>query len=431
MIATLLWVAASLAAPPFVAPATETPRAASPSPPGEEAESLQIETERLAAELVPTIVRLNGFRSHGPVKIEATTKAVLGESLVPSLREFYGPDELKRRGRVLAALGLLPEDYDLEAGFGQLHLEVMGGGYDPLRGVLYVLLDLPPGMRKAPARAIVAAHEITHALQDQHSDMRVQMRRGVTDWDHEFLYNCVLEGMAYVTMMAVTGRTSLPEAPDPGPMLEATRAELESGSTYSAFARSPRYLKEKLFGPAILGVSFCRTLVRGRPAFLPATLLDTLPASGEQILHYDRYVANDRPTAIDLSALDEKLPAGWRPYYANALGEFDIRMMFEGLAATKETATRIAEGWDGCRFRAFEDDEGRLIVLGLSAWDTESDAEDFASALGQVAAERAGGERTGVARSGTWVRFVIGSREPGTRETALSALAEIAGMIPG
>ncbi len=393
-----------------------------PSVAQEDRAALVERTERLAAEILPKVAALNGFDAWQPVKIEAKTKAEMRSDMIPTIRELYGADGLARAGRVLTALGLLPAGYDLESGFGDLLVELMGGGYDPQRRVFYVLVDVPAAMRAPAAEQIVAAHELTHALEDQAGDMFPRLRRGVADWDFDHVHNCICEGMAYVTMMAVVQNVPLDQAPDAMALLQAIQAQLEASPDYPVLTAAPRYVKELIFGRAIRGTAFIRAVLRDRPGVKLAALLDSLPASAEQILHYEKYTEGDRPASIDLSALDGHLPPDWRPYFANSLSEFEILLLAESHDATRPSAASIAAGWDGCRFRAFETGDGSLAILGLAAWDTVEDAREFREGALRALADCSDSGTVAVEQSDRLVRFVVGLSDGPARQLASRAL---------
>jgi len=393
--------------------------------------TIQREADSLTALLLPKIAEMNGFRESHAVVNEAATKPELRETLVPTAREYYGPDGFEKAGRVGSALGLLPPDYDLEAGTLGLLIELMGGGYDPLHKRIYVLADLPSSIAGNPSlKRMIAAHEITHALQDQNRDMAAEIRHGILYWDHGFLYNCVIEGIAYVTMMAILNDTSLAQAPDPTEMLQSTRRQMASSPEFKEYARSPRYVRESIFGAGFKGIAFCRALLREHPETKLATLLDSLPASSEQVLHFEKYKENDRPTPIDLSSLSDHLSADWEAYFANSLGEFHVQLLCESHEATEKTGEQIAAGWDGCQFQAFTDDEDRLVILGLSAWDTQPDAREFTEGFAQVLADIHDPETYAVEQDGRFVRFVIGPSEGEARRLSLEALASAQAASP-
>lgn len=389
-------------------------------------ESIQCEADSLTAELIPIVAEMNGFSECNPIVNEVTTKAKLKELLGPMAREYYGEDGFERAGRVGSALGLLPPDYDLEAGWSGLLIELMGGGYDPLNKKIYVLADIPFNLSEDPdAKRMIAAHEITHALQDQNEDLAAHLRRGVSDWDHDHLFNSIIEGMAYVTMMAVYTDTSLPDAPDPTDMLGSTRSQMARSPAFPEYAKAPLYLTESMFGAGLNGIAFCRSLIKENPEIKLATLLASLPASSEQILHFEKYRADDRPTPIDLSGLSSHLPDDWEPYFANNLGEFHVRVLCESHDATEDSGDTIAEGWDGCEFQAFMDAEDHLTILGLSVWDSEADAQEFADGFGLVLAAVHDPEMYTIECENSYVRFVIGLAEGETRQRSMKALRSI------
>ena len=68
---------------------------------------------------------------------------------------------------MLKRLGLLPADVDYEKLLLDLLMEQVAGFYDPFARQLYIADWLPLEMQR-PA----LAHEIEHALQDQHFDLK-------------------------------------------------------------------------------------------------------------------------------------------------------------------------------------------------------------------------------------------------------------------
>jgi hypothetical protein len=207
-------------------------------------------------------------------------------------------------------------------------------------------------------------------------------------------------------------------------LLQGTRSAMDANPAFPAFARSPHYSKELIFGCATDGVAFLRKWLDDHPDSPAVALLDDLPASGEQILHYEKHVSGDRPAVIDLSSLAKRLPEDWRPYYENSLGEFTLRALCESHEATRDSSSAIAAGWDGCRIRAFETGKDGLVVLGHSNWDSEKDAAEFRrgfSSLLQASRETADWE---VRAERSRVVFVIGLPDQEERSSVLDALAD-------
>jgi len=392
---------------------------------GDRRAELRRQMEALASDLLPQIAKMNGFDRYQPVRIEVKDKAELREMLIEELRAVPGSDLFRRASRTLAELGYWPRGYDLEAGMRDMLIEVMGGGYDQRRNVFYALVDLPPQMQEPTQQKIIAAHELTHALQDQREDMSPHALRGMTDADYEHLYNGVIEGMAYLSMMAISQGAPIRQASDPTPMLQGARKAMEANPHLVAFAQSPLVLKASLFGYALDGVRFCRAWLEDHPDGHLVSVLDRLPASGEQIIHYDKYIADDRPAVIDLRELTQRLPKDWRPYYENNLGEFAVRVLCETHDASRAIADTVAAGWDGCRIRAFETEQGQIVVVGLSIWDRERDAQEFQGGLSSILSGFRDPGDWETQANGRRVSFVLGIKEPAARRLALNALADV------
>jgi hypothetical protein len=142
------------------------------------------------------------------------------------------------------------------------------------------------------------------------------------------------------------------------------------------------------------------------------------------VLHPEKYFEPDEPTPIGLEGLEQSLASQWEPFYANTLGEFDLMVLFSLCDVTSADAADMAAGWDGLAFRAFEDQEGQLVLLGSSVWDSEQDAGQFNEGFLAVLGETADSETFTVACTGQYVDFAIGPADPAVRESLLAAVAE-------
>ena len=383
----------------------------------------QARIEKLAAELLPKVAEATGFEPDGPVKIVVTTKDEVREFLIKLLEEEYPGDELERMSRCYAVLGLLPAGFDLRAGLVDLYQEQAGAFYDPRTKAFYSIIDLPKEMKIPAVEKVIVAHELTHALQDRVVDLLTLQRAGDEDTDRGYAVTATMEGMASVSMMVAGYGMALNSLPKLGGMMRMSMAAAGSNPLMKTFAASPKYLQETLISPYAEGADFVQAFLKAHPDEKLAALLAKLPESSEQILHYEKYAEGDSPTSIDISGVDCMLPGGWKPYYENTLGEFDVRILCEINKMTKEEAAGIAAGWDGIRFKAFIDDQGELLLLGASVWDSEADANEFAAGLSKLLSGFHDPELTAVECSGNRVQFIIGEPEGAVRRSLLDALA--------
>jgi predicted RNA polymerase sigma factor len=71
--------------------------------------------------------------------------------------------------------------------------EQAGGYYDPGTKSFYLLADMPKEMT-----ALLAAHEMTHALEDQRYDIDGRLAKVIDDDDASFALSALVEGSATI-----------------------------------------------------------------------------------------------------------------------------------------------------------------------------------------------------------------------------------------
>src|SRR3989454_5581141 len=104
------------------------------------------------------------------------------------------------------------------------------------------------------------------------------------------------------------------------------------------------------------------------------------PESTEQVLHPPRYYADrDRPITVTLGGTDGLEAAGFTRILEDTLGELLIRVLATRVLPA-ERAAQVAEGWGGDRLRALARGDD-LVLVWLTAWDSPTEAGEFADAL--------------------------------------------------
>jgi len=104
------------------------------------------------------------------------------------------------------------------------------------------------------------------------------------------------------------------------------------------------------------------------------------PVSSEQILHPEKWLANEFPVKYEWPSFAKKLFSDWKLLESNTIGEIQWRIIFSehGMAAAGLTA---AEGWNGDSFAVFEHKKNSaLLMLVCSSWDTAKEANEFKAA---------------------------------------------------
>lgn len=426
------WPQAPAASPPLEVEIAETrvakvePAAnqADPSPraePAAESEPGLDQFARLCRQTLPDVAEMVGLPVGDTVRIEMMSRAELADFMLRMVDIEYPEDELVKRSRCFWEIGLVPEGYDLEQGFVDLLAEQAGAAYDPHTKSLRGLTDLPSFLMNAQTQKLIASHELCHALQDRVIDIAAQARACLADLDREYALRATIEGMATVVMLAYSQGLSTDQVPEARAVMRAGFAQNRNNPGMKSLASSPEYLRESLFSPYADGAAFAQAWLRANPDSRLGAMLERMPMTSEQVLHFERYLEGDGPTPVDLSAIEAELPDGWSPFHANTLGEFDLRLLFENFEETRAVAADAAAGWDGLWYKAYTDPGGDLLLAACSVWDTESDAREFGDQLAKVLA-RHRPNRSGLVCEGRTVGFVVGPTEERLRNDILAAL---------
>jgi hypothetical protein len=185
-------------------------------------------------------------------------------------------------------------------------------------------------------------------------------------------------------------------------MVEYARRFLDAGDAFSALGSSsrttsklPAYVDASLLFPYEAGLAFVEAL-RGRSKSWRAVdkvLRFRHPSSAEQILHLDRYAANETPVPVRAAELGPALGPAWRRTGASSVGEFDLRALFEITGGSPDDSA--AAGWGGGRFELWRkdgfDDPGcpapcisRDVGVMRLVWDTATDRAVADEALGKA-----------------------------------------------
>lgn len=339
--------------------------------------------QRMTDELLPRLEALSGLQAREPIRFARQSREEMQAFVEKQLEEEMPPEELAGMQAAYAAFGLIPDTLDLRRLLHDLYSEQVVGYYDPVTDALYIVEGASGGDVYT-----VLAHELVHALQDQHVDLDslIAKERGN---DRQTAAQAAIEGHATAVMFAILMEQQLgapvnPELlPDLGaqlqPLLEA------QNSQFPVFRQAPRIIRETLLFPYVGGASFVQSLWR-QESKMVAPFDSLLPHSTEQVLDpVERFLGDrDEPTEIGLA----ETTGGWRTLYENTLGKLEVEILLrEHLGSGADVA---AEGWDGDRYRLIEAPDGGRALIWYSVWDDAAAADRFADAYRRVLDGRPG-----------------------------------------
>jgi hypothetical protein len=273
--------------------------------------------------------------------------------------------------RSAEAFGLLPKGFDLDSYMIDLLTEQIAGLYDPKAHEFYVADWIPIDDQR-----MVMAHELTHALEDQHFQIEAWIKAARPNDDSELAREAVLEGSAMVAMVEYllqgSGR-SLQDLPDIDPsMLIGDMAETP------LLKKAPPFLKDALIFPYLDGLTFSAAVLKPSGWNALAGVFTKPPVSTQQILHPGLYTSGKVPApAISLPSMEESLGADWVKLEENVMGEFGWKEVLKQFLG-EPRAKSLSAAWNGDRYASYEQKQTkRLLLITRERLANQEQAERF------------------------------------------------------
>ncbi len=328
-----------------------------------------------------------------PLQRGVLSRDEIGAKLKERIGKEYTPEEVRTEARVLKRLGLLPPDVDYEKMLLDLLMEQVAGFYDPFAAKLYIADWLPLEMQR-PA----LAHEIEHALQDQHFDLKKFASPIKDDGDRQLAHSALVEGDATAVMLEFQAQSLGLPADQLGELVAQMGKQLLQGTFGQTpqFDKAPPFVKETLMFPYLSGLIFVESIRKSSPWARVDEVFKSPPESTEQVMHPEKYATREHPVKITpqpVAALGAK-----KELRRDVFGELVMKILFAtappppatavskkgGSGATLDVdvqalAEKAAAGWGGDREVAYADPSdanGPVTVVDLSTWDTEGDAKE-------------------------------------------------------
>jgi len=351
--------------------------------------------------LVDELIKFSSDESGLPIKSTVkrtlTTQAAVEAYLEVKFNEDESAKRLERDEIVLKKFGLLDRDFELKPFLLALLKEQIEAYYDSKTKTVN-LLDWVDVDEQKP----VLAHELTHALQDQHSDLEKwddQTPDDVStdapgDVDHlardemDTARDAVAEGQATAVMMDYVLKPmgkSLVKDPE---IMDRLKDQMTSSENSPVMARAPLLLSESMLFPYREGLSFEQDIWmdQGQSAAF-AGALDRPPTSSWEIINprvYEQKQIPAIPLLPNFHPITDKL---YQPYDIGQVGQLDLHILAE-LFGGDATATDLTPAWNGGIYwagqsrsattPAAQNSTKSLSLFYLSAWKSGASAKGFA-----------------------------------------------------
>jgi hypothetical protein len=315
--------------------------------------------------VLDVIAQLRELPPKGPVRGQVIDRPRMLEHVRQQLHSEIPAPVVRATNEMLFLLNVVPSDFDYEKSLLVLLEAQLAGFYEPSDKTMYLLADLPAAEKEA-----TLAHELVHALQDQHYDLGrlIKFREDATDLLSAV--HALAEGDATSAMLdhmlLPQGKraTDLPDA-----MIGMqTRGIVELSPS---MASVPTIVKRSVISPYVDGVDLVHWARRNGGWAAVDAIWAKPPESTEQLLHPQKLAAREPPLKVGIPAAAPG--SALSVVYHDVLGEQSLRLLFEEWTP-RRTAVEAASDWGGDRLAMFEAGERRAL-----AWHVRFDHEPAAT----------------------------------------------------
>src|SRR6202162_3656244 len=314
-----------------------------------------VEFTAAADEVLTQMSQIIGLTLRTPVKKTLRSREEIRAYVISEMNEDKEPAERYASARSAEAFGLLPKGFDIDSFMVDLLTEQIAGLYDPKAHEFYIADWIPLADQK-----MVMAHELTHALEDQHFQIETWVKAARPNDDGELAREAVLEGSAMAAMIDYllneSGR-SLKDLPDIDPSVLVG----DMGAT-PALKKAPPFLKDALVFPYFAGLTFSADLLKTNGWKDLPVVFSKPPISTQQIMHPALYHSGKTPSTENLPDVGKLLGPDWTRLEENVMGEFGWKEVLKQFLG-EDRAKILAAAWDGDRYVVYEHKRTKRLML--------------------------------------------------------------------
>ncbi len=321
--------------------------------------------------IVRTLSDITGLAEEHAVPYGRMSKNHLRHFLTKRIKKTLKADEIYADELALKMFGLVPQEFNLRKSTVDLLTEQAAAFYDYDRKKLFLLDD-----SSFTSETTTLAHELSHALADQHFNLGKFMEEMPSNDDENLAHTAVVEGEASWLMIAYDLKRS---GQSPVPTLDMLKSVADSSESsmaeYPVLKESPLYIQQSLLFPYTVGTLFFDSVYRrmGKAAF--AEVFTDAPLDSAQIMHPERYFSHEKPTTPELPKLPFLGEA--KEVTEGSVGEFDHLLLLRQYVGGAQ-ASALSPHLRGGQFKILAFGKERKPLLEyVSEWDSDEQAAHF------------------------------------------------------
>ena len=331
------------------------------------------------------VARIRGLPLKRPIPNDVVGRDELRARLLKMAGEDKTAAESAAEAFALERWGLIPPGLDYEAMVVDLLTEQIAGYYDP--DTKKLTISRSAGDDPAWAE-MVLAHELDHALQDQSFNLKTFEDLPSSEGDAAAARRALVEGDGIALMVEVMVARAHSKVDWANPELATgiERSMSVPGTGDDKIDRAPIAIREAMLFPYRAGFGLIAALRRRQPWSAVDAAFARPPKSTEQVLHPERYFADDPPIPVAVR-VPVALP-GFAIAHATVWGELGFDLWLRSHGVDERGAAVAAEGWGGDRAvvltRRGDRRAARAVGIVRTEWDSEVDAIEAAEAAGKA-----------------------------------------------
>jgi hypothetical protein len=363
----------------------------------------EVPTPAAIAEVEDQVESVRGLAFERPVNVEPITPKEMDRRLRAYFDAYYPERFYARRSDAWSTIGAIPRDVGILEALDAYQQGQVLGFYNSQNEELVYTGDAELDR----IEHFVLAHELTHAIDDQHFDLdRLdEMVVGCEDEPFQAALGAV-EGSANHFATQVLFRFPVSET-----------GSVSGGGLADPV---PPLIVELQAYPYTAGQRFVDALAdEGGPAAVNRALR-RFPTTTEQILHPSKF-PGETGEPVDVPDFAPTFGPDWRDHDVMVVGEVWLKALLN-LRLDDSAAASAAAGWGGGIYRAWSDGKDVAVIMS-TVWDTPADAKEFSDALTQWQS-RGSGSGLVLKADGTQVNagFATSKAEMGALSAALRSL---------
>jgi hypothetical protein len=308
-----------------------------------------------ADEVLHDMSQITGLTLVSPVKKTLRSREEIRAYVIRQMEEDKDADQRYADTRSAEAFGLLPKHFDMDSFMVELLTEQIAGLYDPKAHEFYIADWIPLDDQR-----MVMAHELTHALEDQHFQIDKWLKAARPNDDAELAREAFLEGSAMAAMVDYllrgTGRSVI-EMPEFDPAL-FTGDLADSPS----MKKAPPFIKDALVFPYFAGMTFTSAVLKPAGWDAMAKVFNNPPASTQQVMHPALYKTGHIPDKVALPDIQARIGKDWKKLDDNLMGEFGWKEVLKQFLG-EDRAKALAAAWEGDRYLVYEQQSSKQLML--------------------------------------------------------------------